>query len=228
MISSRRPSSRSSAGRSAFRISTRRRSPRRRTCSRGATTRTARSPLPSTRPPAADARVGAGTMRRSTALLFSVLLRPPAEAALPQLSLVAGLAVATAVESECSASAPWSSGRTTCSWRDARSRGSCSRRPARWSSAGSGSTSTRLRERSAARDAAAGDVAADRSGSLVRPGSPARGRSRRARATLRRLGRRWARGAAATSWSGATRFAVSEFASATAPGRRARSLRTEG
>jgi len=36
----------------------------------------------------------------STALLFSVLLRPPARAALPQLSLVAGLAVATAIESE--------------------------------------------------------------------------------------------------------------------------------
>ena len=34
----------------------------------------------------------------STALLFSVLLRPPAGSALPQLSLVAGLAVANAVE----------------------------------------------------------------------------------------------------------------------------------
>lgn len=38
----------------------------------------------------------------STALLFSVLLRPPAGAALPQLSLVAGLAVAAAVGVECS------------------------------------------------------------------------------------------------------------------------------
>ena len=36
----------------------------------------------------------------STALLFSVLLRAPAEAPLPQLSLVAGLAVATAIENE--------------------------------------------------------------------------------------------------------------------------------
>ena len=36
----------------------------------------------------------------STALLFSVLLRPPAEAPLPQLSLVTGLVVATAIESE--------------------------------------------------------------------------------------------------------------------------------
>ena len=36
----------------------------------------------------------------STALLFSVLLRPPAAAPLPQLSLVAGLAVATALERE--------------------------------------------------------------------------------------------------------------------------------
>jgi BirA family biotin operon repressor/biotin-[acetyl-CoA-carboxylase] ligase len=34
----------------------------------------------------------------STALLFSVLLRPPAAAALPQLSLVVGLAVAEAIE----------------------------------------------------------------------------------------------------------------------------------
>ena len=34
----------------------------------------------------------------STALLFSVLLRPPAGAALPQLSLVVGLAVAEAIE----------------------------------------------------------------------------------------------------------------------------------
>jgi BirA family biotin operon repressor/biotin-[acetyl-CoA-carboxylase] ligase len=38
----------------------------------------------------------------STALLFSVLLRPPAGAALAQLSLVAGLAVAAAVGSACS------------------------------------------------------------------------------------------------------------------------------
>jgi len=38
----------------------------------------------------------------STALLFSVLLRPPAGAALPQLSLIAGLAVASAVEAQCS------------------------------------------------------------------------------------------------------------------------------
>lgn len=37
---------------------------------------------------------------RSAALLASVLLRPAAEAPLPQLSLVAGLAVATAIESE--------------------------------------------------------------------------------------------------------------------------------
>ena len=36
----------------------------------------------------------------STALLFSVLLRAPARAELPQLSLVAGLAVATAIENE--------------------------------------------------------------------------------------------------------------------------------
>lgn len=36
----------------------------------------------------------------ATALLFSVLLRAPAGAALPQLSLVAGLAVATAIEGE--------------------------------------------------------------------------------------------------------------------------------
>lgn len=36
----------------------------------------------------------------STALLFSVLLRPPVRAPLPQLSLVAGLAVATAIENE--------------------------------------------------------------------------------------------------------------------------------
>ncbi|MCY7303820.1 MAG: biotin--[acetyl-CoA-carboxylase] ligase [Thermoleophilia bacterium] len=39
---------------------------------------------------------------QSTALLFSVLLRAPAGAALPQLSLVAGLAVAAALEGECS------------------------------------------------------------------------------------------------------------------------------
>ncbi len=39
---------------------------------------------------------------KSTALLFSVLLRTPAGAALPQLSLVAGLAVAAALEGECS------------------------------------------------------------------------------------------------------------------------------
>ncbi len=39
---------------------------------------------------------------QSTALLFSVLLRAPERAALPQLSLVAGLAVAAAVEAECS------------------------------------------------------------------------------------------------------------------------------
>jgi len=38
----------------------------------------------------------------STALLFSFLLRAPAGAELPQLSLVAGLAVAAAVEGECS------------------------------------------------------------------------------------------------------------------------------
>ena len=62
--------------------------------------------------------------------------------------------------------------------------------------------------RSAAGDAAAGDVAADRGGSLVRPGSAARRGSRRARATLRRLARRRARRAARTSWSSATRFAV--------------------
>lgn len=37
---------------------------------------------------------------QSTALLFSLLLRPPAEAPLPQLSLVTGLAVATAIENE--------------------------------------------------------------------------------------------------------------------------------
>jgi len=36
----------------------------------------------------------------STALLFSVLLRPPVAAALPQLSLVVGLAVAGAIERE--------------------------------------------------------------------------------------------------------------------------------
>jgi BirA family transcriptional regulator, biotin operon repressor / biotin---[acetyl-CoA-carboxylase] ligase len=36
----------------------------------------------------------------STALLFSVLLRPPGGAVLPQLSLVAGLAVARAIEQE--------------------------------------------------------------------------------------------------------------------------------
>jgi len=36
----------------------------------------------------------------STALLFSVLLRTPAEAPLPQLSLVTGLAVATVIENE--------------------------------------------------------------------------------------------------------------------------------
>ena len=39
----------------------------------------------------------------STALLFSVLLRPPAAAPLPQLSLVAGLAVAEALERETGA-----------------------------------------------------------------------------------------------------------------------------
>ena len=39
---------------------------------------------------------------QSTALLLSVLLRAPAGAELPQLSLVAGLAVAAAVENECS------------------------------------------------------------------------------------------------------------------------------
>ena len=38
---------------------------------------------------------------QSTALLFSVLLRAPAGAALPQLSLIAGLAVAAAVEGQC-------------------------------------------------------------------------------------------------------------------------------
>ncbi len=37
----------------------------------------------------------------STALLFSVLLRPSVTAALPQLSLVVGLAVAEAIECEC-------------------------------------------------------------------------------------------------------------------------------
>ena len=37
----------------------------------------------------------------STALLFSVLLRPTVTAALPQLSLVVGLAVAEAIEDEC-------------------------------------------------------------------------------------------------------------------------------
>jgi len=39
----------------------------------------------------------------ATALLFSVLLRPPATAGLPQLSLVAGLAVAAALEQEANA-----------------------------------------------------------------------------------------------------------------------------
>lgn len=42
---------------------------------------------------------------RATALLFSVLLRPPPGAPLPQLSLVAGLAVAAAIEPEIDAPA---------------------------------------------------------------------------------------------------------------------------
>ena len=41
----------------------------------------------------------------ATALLFSVLLRPSATTTLPQLSLVVGLAVADAIESECGVNA---------------------------------------------------------------------------------------------------------------------------
>ena len=157
-----------------------------------------RWPSPSTRPPAADARVGAGTTRRrqgSFSRCSSDLrqgLRSPSCRSSPGSRLQPRSSARAAFP-------PWSSGRTTFSWTGARSQGSCSRRPAPMVVCGIGinvnqeqgdlpsgtrlpSTSLRIAD-----------------GSHVRPGCAARCGSRRARAPLRRLARCRARRAARRS-----------------------------